>query len=87
MRKVTLTTAGWNANTKQQSVTVSGVLADGTKQKVICSPVDESYNSAWNTCYVQCVGHGADSLTFQYDEIPTVAMEVFVSIQPVSFAS
>ena len=87
MRKVTLTTAGWNANTKQQSVTVSGVLADGTKQKVICSPVDESYNSAWNTCYVQCVGHGADSLTFQCDEIPTVAMEVFVSIQPVSFAS
>ena len=87
MRKVTLTTAGWNANTKQQTVTVSGVLTDRTKQKVICSPVDESYDSAWNTCYVQCVGHAADSLTFQCDEIPRAAVEVFVSIQSVSFVS
>lgn len=87
MRKVTLTTAGWGNSTKQQTVTVSGVLADGTKQKVICSPVDESYDSAWNSCYVQCVGHGADSLTFQCDEIPTAAVEVFVSIQSVSFVS
>lgn len=87
MRKVTLTTSGWNSSTKQQSVAVSGVLADGTKQRVICSPVDESYDSAWNSCYVQCVGHGADSLTFQCDEIPTAAVEVFVSIQLVSFAS
>lgn len=87
MRKVTLPAASWNSSTKQQSVTVTGVLADSTKQEVICSPVDESYDSAWNTCYVQCVGHGADSLTFQCDEIPTAAVEVFVAIQPVSFAS
>lgn len=87
MRKVTLPVTGWNSSTKQKSVTVTGVLADGTKQRVICSPVDESYDSAWNSCYVQCVGHGADSLTFQCDEIPTAAVEVFVSIQPVSFAS
>ena len=87
MRKVTLTVAGWSSSTKQQTVAVPGVLADGTKQKVICSPVDESYDSAWNSCYVQCVGHGADSLTFQCDETPTAAMEVYVSIQPVSFVS
>ena len=87
MRKVTLTVAGWSSSTKQQTVTVSGILSDRTKQKVICSPVDESYDSAWNTCYVQCVGHGADSLTFQCDEIPTAAVEVFVSIQPVNFVS
>lgn len=87
MRKVTLTTAGWNSSTKQQTVAVSGILADGTKQRVICSPVDESYDSAWNACYVQCVGHGADSLIFQCDEIPTAAVEVFVAIQPVSFVS
>lgn len=87
MRKVTLTTAGWNSSTKHQAVAVSGILADGTKQRVICSPVDESYDSVWNSCYVQCVGHGADSLTFQCDEIPTAAVEVYVSIQPVNFAS
>lgn len=87
MRKVTLPVTGWNSSTKQQSVTVTGVLADGTKQRVICSPVDESYDSVWNVCYVQCVGHGADSLTFQCDEIPTAAIEVFVSGQPVNFTS
>ena len=87
MRKVTLTTGGWNSSTKQQAAAVSGVLADETKQRVICSPVDESYDSAWNSCYVQCVGHGANSLTFQCDEIPTAAVDVYVSIQPVSFAS
>lgn len=87
MRKVTLPVTGWNSSTKQQSVTVTGVLADGTKQRVSCSPVDESYDSAWNSCYVQCVGHGADSLAFQCDEIPTAAIEVYVSIQPVRFAS
>lgn len=87
MLKVTLTTSGWNSSTKQQAVAVSGILADGTKQRVICSPVDESYDSAWNSCYVQCVGHGAGSLTFQCGEIPTAAMEVYVSIQPVSFVS
>ena len=87
MRKVTLTTSGWNSSTKQQTVVVFGILADGTKQRVICSPVDESYNSAWNSCYVQCVGHEADSLTFQCDELPTAAIDVYVSIQSVSFAS
>lgn len=87
MRKVTLPVTGWNSSTKQQSVTVTGVLADGTKQRVICSPVDESYDSVWNVCYVQCVGHGADSLTFQCDEIPTASIEVFVSVQPVNFTS
>lgn len=87
MRKVTLEVANWNSSTMQQAVTCAGVLADGTKQKVICSPVDESYDSAWNTCYVQCVGHGADSLTFQCGEIPAVAVEVFVTIEPVAFVS
>ena len=87
MTTVTLSATGWNSSTKQQTAAVSGILADGTKQRVICSPVDESYDSAWNSCYVQCVGHGADSLTFQCDEIPTANVEVFVSIQSVSFAS
>lgn len=87
MTTVTLSATGWDSSTKQQTAAVTGILADGTKQKVICSPVDESYDSAWNSCYVQCVGHGADSLTFQCDEIPTAAVEVYVSIQPVSFAS
>ena len=87
MHKVTLTVAGWNSSTMQQTVTCAGILSDKTKQMVICAAVDESYDSAWNTCYVQCVGRAADSLTFQCDEVPTVAVEVFVTIKPVEFAS
>ena len=87
MRKVTLTVANWNSSTMQQTVTCAGILADKTKQMVICAAVDESYDSAWNTCYVQCVGRAADSLTFQCDEIPTAAVEVFVTIKPVEFIS
>ena len=56
MRKVTLTTAGWNSSTKRQTVTVSGILADGTKQRVICSPVDESYDSAPAMCSASAMG-------------------------------
>ena len=85
MRKVTLPAASWNSSTMQQSVSCEGILADGTKQLVFCSGVDESYDSAWNTCYVQCVGRAANSLTFQCSEVPTVAVEVYVAILPVGF--
>lgn len=87
MRKVTLAVASWNNSTMQQTVTCTGVLADKTKQMIVCAAVDESYDSAWNTCYVQCVGRAAGKLTFQCDEVPTVAVEVFVTIKPVAFAS
>nr|DAM83326.1 MAG TPA: hypothetical protein [Bacteriophage sp.] len=87
MRKVTLAVSSWDSSTMQQTVTCAGILADKTEQRVMCAAVDESYDSAWNTCYVQCVGRAAGKLTFQCDEIPTVAVEVFVTIEPVSFAS
>ena len=85
MRKVTLTTAGWNSSTKQQSVTVSGVLADTTKQCIYPAPVDTSYDSAWNSCGVLCVAQAANSLTFQCSEIPTSAIEVYVTVITLSY--
>lgn len=84
-RKVTLPVASWNDNTKQQSVTVSGVLADATKQGIHVTPVDLSYESAWNKCGVLCVAQAANSLTFQCSEVPTSAIEVYVKIEPVKF--
>lgn len=84
-RKVMLTTAGWNANTKQQTVTVSGVLADATKQAIHVTPVDLSYESAWNKCGVLCVAQAANSLTFQCAEVPTSAIEVYVTIEHVNY--
>ena len=85
MCKVTLTTAGWNSSTKQQSVTVTGILADTTKQCIYPAPVDTSYDSAWNSCGVLCVAQAANSLTFQCSEIPTSAIEVYVTVITLSY--
>lgn len=85
MRKVTLTASGWNSSTKQQSVTVSGILADTTKQCIYPAPVDTSYDSAWNSCGVLCVAQAANSLTFQCSEVPTSAIEVYVTVITLSY--
>lgn len=87
MRKVTLTVAGWNSSTKQQTVSCAGVLADITKQELRPIPVDTSYESAWNTCGIQAVAQGADSVTFQCSDIPTTAVEIFVVIRAVNYQS
>lgn len=85
MRKVTLPVAQWRSTTKQQSVTVSGILADTTKQCIYPAPVDTSYDSAWNSCGVLCVAQAANSLTFQCSEIPTSAIEVYVTVITLSY--
>lgn len=86
MRKVTLTTAGWDSSTKQQTVVVSGILADTTKQCIYPAPVDTSYDSAWNSCGVLCVAQAAGKLTFQCDTVPTASIDVYVTITPVAFS-
>ena len=85
MRKVTLPVSHWSSATKQQSVTVSGILADTTKQCIYPAPVDTSYDSAWNSCGVLCVAQAANSLTFQCSEVPTTAVEVFVTVITLSY--
>lgn len=84
-RKVTLTVAGWNSSTKQQTVACTGILADATKQCIYPAPVDTSYDSAWNSCGVLCVAQAANSLTFQCSEIPTSAIEVYVTVITLSY--
>lgn len=86
-QKVTLTTAGWNSSTKQQSVTVNGVLADTTAQEISPIPVDTSYNSAWKACGIECVSQAANSLTFQCATVPTADIEVYVVIQYLTYSS
>ena len=86
-RKVTLTVAGWNSSTKQQTVTCTGILADRTKQAIHPTLVDTSLDSVWNTCGIQAVAQAANSLTFQCTEIPTAAVEVDVVVYPVKYVS
>ena len=86
MRKATLTVAGWDSSTKQQTVAVSGILADTTKQCIYPAPVDTSYDSAWNSCGVLCVAQAAGKLTFQCETVPTASIDVYVTITPVAFS-
>lgn len=86
-RKVTLTVAGWNSSTKQQTVACAGILADKTKQDLFPNPDDTSYESAWNTCGIQCVAQGANSVTFQCSEIPTVAVDIYMTVITLKFLS
>ena len=66
-------------------MTVPGVLADTTKQCIYPAPVDTSYDNAWDTCGIKCVAQGANSLTFQCSEIPTVAVDVYVTVITLSY--
>lgn len=87
LRKVTLTVEDWDSSTKQQSVIVTGVLADVTKQNISPAPADASYASAWNSCGVLCVAQEANGLTFQCSKIPEAAIEVYVIIESAKYTT
>nr|DAE28566.1 MAG TPA: hypothetical protein [virus sp. ctQSn51] len=85
MRVAALPVSGWNASTKQQTVTVPGVLADKTKQEIHFTSGDLSYDNAWDDCEVKGVGQGTDSITFQCKTVPTADISVYVTIKSVTF--
>lgn len=79
-RTVTLTTSGWNTSSKTQTVTVSGVLADESQQKITPMPKISSM-SAYNAAGIQCTNQAANSLTFTAQTIPTTNLTVYVVIE------
>lgn len=85
--KITLTVAGWNSAAKTQSVTVSGVSADATKQEIRVMPVDAALDSPYIAAGVQCIAQAANSLTFGCETVPTEAIEVYVVIQGVDYSA
>lgn len=85
--KITLTVAGWNSATKTQSVTVTGVSADATKQEIRVMPVNVALDSPYIVAGVQCVAQAANSLTFACETVPTEAIEVYVVIQGVDYSA
>lgn len=78
---ITLPASGWSSNT--QTVTVTGVLADETKQLIQPMPAVASQN-AYITAGVICSGQAANSLTFTCQTVPTENLTVYVVIQEVS---
>lgn len=85
--KITLTVAGWDSTAKTQSVAVSGVLADATKQEIRVMPVNATLDSPYIAAGVQCVAQAADSLTFACETVPTEAIEVYVVMQNISYSA
>lgn len=79
---ITLTTSGWNSTSKTQTVTVSGILADESKQLIIVMPATASM-TAYSEAGIQCTGQAANRLTFTADTVPTAAISVYVTYQTV----
>lgn len=78
---VTLSASAWDSS-KAQTVTISGVLADETKQLITPTPAMESQTAYYNAG-IRCTGQSADSLTFTAKTIPTANLTVYVTIQEV----
>lgn len=81
---VTLTAAGWDASTKKQTVTVSGVSADTATQVVWVTFLTEAALDAYMDAGIVPVSQGANSVTFRADTIPTETIPVTVVMQEVS---
>lgn len=83
--KVSLTVAGWDSSTKQQTVSVADVVADEKAQLILPMPAAASM-TAYNGAGIQCTAQAAGKLTFTADTVPTVAIDVYVTITPVAFS-
>ena len=81
--QVTLTAAGWDTSTKKQTVTVSGVLADTSKQVIWVAFASEAALDAYMDAGIVPVAQGANTVTFRADKAPTADISVTVLMQGV----
>lgn len=82
--QVTLTAAGWDSSSKKQTVTVSGVLADTSKQVIWVTFASETALDAYMDAGIVPVAQGANTVTFRADKAPTTDIAVTVLMQEVS---
>ncbi len=78
---VTLTAGGWQNNA--QTVTVSGILADETKQLIQPVPSAGS-REAYLEANVMATAQAANSLTFTCDTVPSGNLTVYIIITEVT---
>lgn len=78
--QITLSASGWSSNT--QTVTVTGVLADETKQLIQPMPAIAS-QSAYYEAGILCTGQAANQLTFTCQTVPMSDLTVYVVMQEV----
>lgn len=75
-KTATLLTAGWNASTKKQTVTVTGVTSTAI---IIVTPSPDSY-VAYADAGVRCSAQGSGTLTFVCEDVPTEALTANILI-------
>lgn len=78
LRTATLSAGAWANDT--QTVTVSGVLADSTKQAINVSPAG-GHGAAYGAAGIECTAQAANSLTFSCETAPENDIMVNISIQ------
>lgn len=81
LRTATLTTSGWSNNS--QTVTVAGVVADTSAQRIDVSPdpADDTSWEQWGSSGVRCKTQGSNSLTFVCTTVPTANISLQISIE------
>ncbi len=79
---VTLTAAGWDTLTLEQTVAATGVLADETKQLITPCPAAGSRTAYYDDGII-ITAQAADSLTFTATVLPTENLTVYVVLQGV----
>lgn len=81
--QVTLTAAGWDSGTKKQTVTVSGVLADTSKQVIWVTQTTEAAIDAYLKAGIVPVAQAANAVTLRADTVPTADITVNIVVQEV----
>lgn len=81
---VHLPAGDWDVVTKQIRVSVPGVLADETRQKIDWTP---NHNNLKNCRSIDltCVGQEDDTLIFEATSVPTVNLSIFVTLQETDY--
>lgn len=79
---IVLSASGWDVNTKTQTVTIEGILANEDTQLIVPTPKSTSATD-YVTAGVYASGQGVDSLTFTCETIPTVDLQVYIVVETV----
>lgn len=85
MRKLTLSAANWSTSAKTYTATVSGILADATKQAIDINPVAKADNDNAVKFGVYPTSQGANTITFSCDTVPTTAINFYITYQDVNY--
>lgn len=80
---VTLALANWDAISKTQTVSVSGIDADETAQLIQPVPKITSMED-YMSSQILCIGQAQNSLTFSYNVAPSHDIDLFIVVQSVT---